>query len=172
MAYSYFDWLVGFIAPDYATSSSYQNVLYALYKRDFEWFVHNDDNREEDGLDLRLKYENITGATCDKVGPCSVLEMMIALSIRCENELMYDPDEGDRTKEWFWIMMDNLKLNYLTDDVFNFKVFDEIVDRFLQRKYSPDGYGGPFYIHNFRGDMRKIELWYQLNFYLEEMFPL
>ena len=172
MGYSYFDWLVSFVAPDFVASDSYQNVLYALYKKDFRWFVHNDDNRAEDGLDLRLRFEDDTSETCDKVGPCSVLEMMIALAIRCENELMYDPEEGDRTDQWFWTMMDNLKLNYLTDDVFNLRDFDQIVDRFLDRTYEPDGYGGPFYIHNFRGDMRKIELWYQLNFYLEEMFPL
>ena len=33
---------------------------------------------------------------------CSVLEMMIALAIRCEEHIMDDPDVGNRTGQWFW----------------------------------------------------------------------
>ena len=170
--WGYYDWLVGYVAPDYETRDIYQNVFNYLYDTDFKWFVKNDDNRAQDGLELRSTFENYTGETCDKIGECSVLEMMVALAIRCESDLMYDPDEGNRTSEWFWIMMENLKLNYLSDDVFDAGEFYTIIDRFLDHTYDPDGYGGPFYIHNFKGDMRKIELWSQLNYYLEEEYSL
>ena len=44
------------------------------------------------------------------IRPCSVLEMMIALSMRCEEQIMDDPDIGNRTGQWFWDMIDNLGL--------------------------------------------------------------
>ena len=110
------------------------------------------------------------GTLCEKQGPCSVLEMLIALAIGCENYIMYDPDEGDRTDIWFWGMIENLGLDALDDWAFNYEEFNAIIRRFLDRKYDKDGYGGPFFIENFERDMRKLELWYQLNYYLKSRF--
>lgn len=96
-----------------------------------------------------------------------MLEALVALAQDCENEIMYDPDEGDRTGVWFWEMIENLGLDGLDDWCFDEDDFEYVVRRFLDRKYKADGQGGPFVIRGFRGDLRRVELWYQLNFYMK-----
>ena len=167
---NYLDWLSEIAIPDGHQRDCYQKLMSALYSEDFYWSVSNDENRAEDGEQLRKYYEDEMGILCEKQGPCSVLEMLIALAIGCENYIMYDPDEGDRTDIWFWGMIENLGLDALDDWAFNYEEFNAIIRRFLDRKYDKDGYGGPFFIENFERDMRKLELWYQLNYYLKSRF--
>ncbi len=83
---------------------------------------------------------------------------------------MHDPDEGDRTAIWFWEMMDNLRLTTQDDYQFDERFSNRVITKFLQRKYSPDGNGGPFYIPNCDQDLRKVELWYQMNYYIQDQF--
>lgn len=169
---SYFDWLAELIYADDYTRNCYQKVLSLLFSTPFYWSVDNDGNRAKDGLNLRDEYQKATGFNSHRYGVCSVLEMMVALACRCEDDIMHDPDEGDRTYIWFWEMMDNLGLTDQDDYQFDEETSREIIDRFLNRKYGPNGEGGPFYIENCRQDLRKVELWYQLNFYIEDRFCL
>lgn len=83
---------------------------------------------------------------------------------------MYDPDLGDRTSEWFWDMIVNLGLDRMDDWGFDYDSFDETMERLLNRKYDKNGYGGLFYIEGTRIDMRKTEIWYQLNYWLRSRF--
>ena len=164
---NYLNWLSEIAIPDADQRDLYQKLLLGLYSEDFYWSVKNDGNRAGDGENLRWIFEDETGLICEKEGPCSVLEMLVALARDCENEIMYDPDEGDRTGVWFWEMIENLGLGEMDDWCFDLDQFDVVMRRFLDRKYGADGDGGPFYICGFRGDMRRIELWYQLNFYMK-----
>ena len=95
--------------------------------------------------------------------------MMIALAIRCENDIMDNPNMGDRTSQWFWGMITNLGLGSMTDRNFDIRYVDEIIERFLDRKYEPDGKGGLFRIRHFNRDLRKVEIWYQLCWYLDSI---
>lgn len=125
-----------------------------------------------DGLDLRAEYLDWNGDDETLNGPCSVLEMMVALARKCEQTLMYDPSKGDRTELWFWIMIDNLGLTCMDEYDYDEDYCDYILERFLNREYESDGYNGPFFVHGFDKDMREMELWYQLNFYLESNYPV
>lgn len=167
---NYLNWLSEIAIPDADQRDLYQKLLLGLYSEDFYWSVKNDGNRAGDGENLRWIFEDETGLICEKEGPCSVLEMLVALARDCENEIMYDPDEGDRTGVWFWEMIENLGLGEMDDWCFDLDQFDIVMRRFLDRKYGADGDGGPFYICGFRGDMRRIELWYQLNFYMKNRY--
>jgi hypothetical protein len=100
-------------------------------------------------------------------GPCSVLEMILALAIRCEENIMDDPLKGDRTKQWFWGMINNLGLDTMTDMNYNERFIDDCVCRFLNRDYEPDGRGGLFTVRNCYEDLRNVEIWYQLLWYLD-----
>jgi hypothetical protein len=100
-------------------------------------------------------------------GPCSVFEMMIALAIRCEENIMDDPSKGDRTGQWFWGMITNLGLGSMMDHRFNKIFVDDTIKRFLDRDYEPDGKGGLFRIRNTNKDLRTVEIWYQLCWYLD-----
>lgn len=174
---NYFDWLVLLIAPDYHRRDHFTKLLYALYSVDFTWVVSRDKNRAIDGLDLRDQYEHETGLFCDADGPCSVLEMFIALSIRCENELMYmyDPKKGNQTERWFWMILDNLGLTQYDD---SFRMDDEEIDaeiddilyRFMDRDYGPNLEFCPFPVRYFVPDFEKMELAYQMNHYIKENF--
>lgn len=167
---SYLDWLEWIVFPDINECKCYSKVLSGLFDIEFDWKIDHDRNRAKDGLGLRERYEEEMDVSCWKDGPCSVLEMMVALAMRCEDQIMYDPDEGDRTWMWFWEMFNNLGLSALTDDFFDEREFRAVVSRFLGRRYRRDGYGGPFYIPETELDMRKVELWYQLNYYLQSKF--
>ena len=167
---TYLDWLAIIAFPDGEQRNLYSKVLYRLHEVDFRVVISKDENRARDGESLRLMFEDETGLECDKSGQCSVLEMMVALAMRCENQIMYDPDEGDRTDLWFWEMFNNLGLSCLYGNKYDEKEFQKIIVTFLNRGFGANGYLGPFYIPDFEGDMRKIEFWYQLGYYIESKF--
>lgn len=166
----YLEWLSSKVIPDVDKRVSYQKLLGALHETKFIWNVDNDGNRAFDGEKLRIIFEDETGEVCRFKGACTVLEMMVALAIRCENDIMWDPDVGDRTYIWFWDMIRNLNIDWMDDWAFNQEDFDDVMDIFLSRKYDKDGYGGLFYIAGTSIDMRKIEIWYQMNYWLRSQF--
>jgi len=170
----YYKWLCGFIFT--SRRRCYKRLVKYLHGVEFTYFIPFDENRAEDGLSLRGRFANDKGYSEDHIlnmlgdDPCSVLEMMIALAIRCEEHIMEDLEYGDRTGQWFWSMVDNAGYNKLTDLEFNSREAEEITDRILKREYGPCGEGGLFYIKSRCEDLREVELWYQLCWYLESYF--
>ena len=81
---------------------------------------------------------------------------------------MDDPRYGDRTAQWFWRMMSNLGLGLMTDDIYDRGLVKHKLDIFLHREYEPDGKGGLFYIRDCAEDLRKVEIWAQLCWYLDK----
>ena len=170
----YFCWLVGLIGDDYI-SMHYQKLLWKLYQTEYTWELDYDKNRASDGLYLRQMYVDQGGFWMDsglREEGCSVLEMMIALSKRVENDIMYDPDYGDRSRVWFWTMLQNLGLDSYDDYNWFESEVDRILDVFLHRRYAKNGVGGAFPIRNQTRDLRKTDLWWQMNAYLEENYPV
>ena len=80
---------------------------------------------------------------------------------------MDDPAYGDRTVQWFWSMIKTMGLYSMTDDRFSIDYVSQVVDRFLNREYAPNGEGGLFKINNCEYDLRDVEIWYQLCWYLD-----
>ena len=169
---TYFDWLVIRISPDYHQRDIYMKLLFALFSKEFRWVVKRDQNRAKDGLDLRSEFEQETDLCPDILGPCTCLEMFIAMAIRCENDLMYnyDPDLGDQTDRWFWTMMSNLGLLNYDDMDFDPDAVDDILERFMDRDYGPNLEYCPFPMRYFVPNFEKMELAYQLNYYIRENF--
>jgi hypothetical protein len=119
---------------------------------------------------MQKDYEDqMEGVMRELNGPCTVLEMMIALAIRCEETIMDDFDVGNRTGQWFWGMVTNLGLGSMTDIRYDERYIDDVLTRFLNREYEPDGKGGLFTIRRCDRDLRKVEIWYQLCWYLDSM---
>ena len=102
-------------------------------------------------------------------GPCTVLEMMVALAVRCEEDMMDDPDYGDRTSQWFWNMVVSLGLGGMTDRVYDYERVEMVIQRFLNRDYEPNGKGGLFTLRHAPFDARKVDIWHQLCWYLDEL---
>ena len=100
--------------------------------------------------------------------PCSVLEMVLALAIRCEDTIMANVRYGDRTTQWFWSMIKNLGLSYMTDERFNKDEAIRIIYKFMERQYEPNGRGGLFYMPDRNEDLTQIDIWTQLCWYLDK----
>ena len=153
-------------------SNRYFEWLCRLHTIDFEIVINMDQNRAEDGIDLRYRFGNDEGyiqpmiASFLDIVPCSILEMMVALSIQCEN-IMSDPEKGNRLGKWFWSMIDSLGLGILDDDHFDEGYARYVIGKFLNRDYSRDGEGGLFTIKNCEYDLRKVEIWHQMCLYLD-----
>lgn len=170
----YFEWLISYTKD--RKHVKYRKLLMLLHNTEFRYTIPLDSNREEDGIDLRyrfscrLKYRKMNINILDYLDePCSVLEMMIALAIRCEDSIMDDPDIGNRTSLWFWLMVENLGLEYMKDDVFNKDDAIEKINVFLDRRYKRNGEGGLFIVNNARRDLRNVEIWYQMCWYLDSI---
>lgn len=134
-----------------------------------------DENRAEDGTDLRYRfgeayrYKDAEVAANLDDRPCSVLEMMVALAIRCEEHIMDDPAVGDRTGRWFWDMVDNLGLGAMSDARYEEEYIDAVLERFLNRKYDRDGAGGLFTVKRCPHDLRSVDIWYQMCWHLDDV---
>lgn len=166
----YFDWLCEIVdSKRFSKHVSYRKLLMHLHNIEFTWFIPYDDNRADDGIMLRRKYAlaHHDEELSDYIsGPCSVLEMMAALAIRCEESIMDDTLFGNRTGQWFWGMIHNLGLSPMNDSNFDAEFVDDVIARFLNREYEPDGKGGLFTIKNCDHDLRTVEIWRQLSWYL------
>jgi len=140
---------------------------------DFYWSVPNDGNRIEDGLKLReLFMQRHDFFVLDF--PCSVLEVLIGLALRMEDNLA-DPSKGDRTAEWFWEMIANLGLDQFHDQNYQEAGGDTnvgyILRTFMDRTYTRRGEGSLFPSSRRSGrNLQRVELWYQLMAYLEENY--
>ena len=166
----YFQWLIKRVYDKRnSRHNSYMRLLEFLHKWIFVWTVGLDANRAADGLELRTRCEEETGFDCHFDIPCSVLEMMVALAVRCEDQLMWDPDRGDRAGLWFWTMIVNLGLGGMTDEFFDEEYAGFAVRRFLNREYDAYGNGGLFIVKNPMEDMREVDIWQQMNWCLGEL---
>ena len=169
----YFDWMYNLVCRNrYSKNISFKKVFSYLNDTKFTYSIRMDLNRAKDGTELRRRYANefkIANIYDRICGPCSVLEMMIALAIRCEETIMDDENFGDRTDQWFWDMMKNLGLGHMDDDEFDEEYVSDVVTRFLNRDYEPNGRGGLFFVRNCDIDLRDVEIWIQMLWYLDNI---
>jgi len=165
----YLKWLMGLVD----VPPTYSDLMIHLNSIDFTWLIRNDVNRAADGLNLRARYYDETGTHCTAevfMHPCSVLEMMVALACRIEDDIMFDPALGNRSSEWFWIMLNNVGLNGMDNRFYDESTVDRVIKTVLNRSYSVDGRGGLFPTRSGGRNQRRIEIWYQMCNFLNENF--
>lgn len=167
----YFDWLYYQVCSARLKNPklTYRNLLYILYTKEFVWLVPNDDNRADDGKDLRYEYLSQEGVRINERDShwldlgCSMFELLIGISRRLEFETEI------RAKKWFWELLDNIELAHFSDALeFDREEVDEVLDRVIWRTYEYNGGGGLFPLIRPETDQRKVELWYQLSSYILE----
>lgn len=179
---SYYWWMLEIPSGrDHIRASDIPNWQKLFRKLDSVIFVsHNedDDNRVEDALDLRAQwYIDVNHIDpwreyeFDKTkwGEPTVLEIMTALAIRMEESIMGDEAYGDRTGQWFWNMIVSLGLGGLTDHFFDESYVDNILQRFMNREYEPNGKGSLFTVFG-RNDMRDLSIWQEMCEYLNAQY--
>lgn len=181
-SHSYFSHLCDLVwSSDYGPkeeTQEYEDVLLeTLHSMEFSALIPNDDNRYEDGLQLREDYYDSMrgGLLAPLSGPCTVLEMLIALSFRLEFESAQSYWEKT-PREWFWVLIDHLSLDpcanfTLSIDEYRHKI-EENVTVLVKRRYKSNGEGGLFPLKNPKNDQKKVEIWYQMSAFILENYPI
>lgn len=166
----YLSWLYSQVDDHRVTdpSRTHWRLFTQLYKKEFVWFIPNDDNRIADGTALRYEFVDQSGLGDVDIGwihlGCSMLELLIGLARRLSFEAGREPSD------WFWNLLHNLGIDHFNDrETRGDGYIDEVLDRVIWRTYEPNGNGGLFPLRYPSKDQRDVELWYQLNAYVLEM---
>lgn len=167
----YYDWLRSRVDDADFNPSRYELLMSRLYHTEFTWTLDDDQARAYDGMGLRDRYAKETSQDALTVRmslnfPCTILEMMVALASRCEDQIMEDLFVGNRTGRWFKVMISSLGLAWEYDELYNESYVAYILDSFLHREYDSNGDGGLFRIENVDVNLREMGIWYQMNLYL------
>lgn len=167
----YFEWLYSRFGAvsNRNPARSHWELARQLHSREFVWLVANDDNRVEDGKELRMKFVHEEGtdvldAYWLELG-CSTLEMLVALADRASFETSREPGH------WFWFFLKNLGIDKYDDAHWNEAAHRHVnrkIDQLIYRTYSPTGRGGLFPLQSAVEDQRRVELIYQMSAYFIE----
>lgn len=154
---------------------NYSSLMKKLHNTPFKWVIERDENRASDGLCYRefffhsLDSEKIYRQFNEEMYPCSVLEMLVALAIRVDDEYIGDPS-NPHPENIFWEMCCNLGLENMKNDE-NFEAeFLKKINKFLEKDYDFNGKGGIFPVKHPKKDHRKIEIWSEMMEYLSENY--
>ena len=146
-------------------TKKYLYLVSAITDVEFVWRHPMDENRAIDGLELRQDFEYETGEFLDKssglMPNCTFFEMLAALSIRCENQLMRNLSVGDRTSKWFFEFLDNLEL---LDERLREDDIKDIAEGFM------DGDIDMFPLKNKGIKQKNEQIWKQLSAYINENY--
>lgn len=161
----YFKWLLRIIDPT-EVSHDFMNLLFEM---PFMYQKSGDEARAKDGLSLRTKYQDEEDPDFEYDEPCSVLEMMIALAFRAE-DILYDPSDGTHAPSIFWQMVASMGIKNAANDKFDYYDARRKIFGMMGRKYTHNGKGGLFYIPSCNEDLREVEIWYQMLWYVNKYY--
>lgn len=161
----YYIWLRSLVRD--CNHVGYEKLIKQLDSIEFTWVFALDENRAAGGLNLReeFAFENSIDSDNVRSGPCSVLEMLIGVAKHMEDQI---PESLDSC---FWILIRNLGLNLYSDDYYNPSEVEYIIDKWLARQYKENGLGSIFPLKYYPGDCRYIDIWSQMNAWINENYP-
>lgn len=170
----YFTWLATLAFPNESFQGSYSKLLLQLYDTPYEWDRAQplDENRYVDGLNLRESFAYKMKLPEDVVhdaivGRCSMLEMLCALGVRIDNDIMANPSTGyDHGYYWIQEMLGNLGLLHYENDYWDHDAVATIISDFYSKNFAADGLGGLFYIPGSQRDLRTMNVWEQMCYYI------
>ena len=176
---AYFKWLGSLIKDSDQDKKPYSFLINQLHHTTFYSLVPNDDNRGKDGENLRVRFmEHYESHVQPLYGrSCTLLEMLIALAFRMNEIMIGEPFELS-VSECFWLFIRNLDLEWYKDIAAYDDIFvgaeksrlEEIIQNFLERRYTYNGHGGIFPLKKAKRDQRTTEIWYQMSDYLLENY--
>lgn len=167
----YFKWLCELVC-DKHRGKYFGRLLETLHMREFTWLMNLDADRASDGVSMREKFAYYHNLELDIVleeleGPCSVLEMMVGLAYRVENQIMGEVGDED-VGRWFWNMVDNMYLGNMDNGNYDELYVQQSIDILLDRNYQRNGSGGLYLIADSDRDAREMTIWAQMCHYLND----
>ena len=169
----YLDWLWDIVSYEKDHTEYYEafRLLYDIpYRYVMAWDAHriSDGNKMREQFIYDRKYARSRIEQLKTDYDISVLEVIIGMIIRAV-EMWGEGDLEAEVEDIFWDCLDNLGiLDYDILDPNERECALACIDDFLDRKYRPNGAGGLFYIPKPAEDLRKVELWMQLSWYMTE----
>lgn len=148
---------------DIVDGRGYENLLLHMFNTPFYCKVASDENHLHHCNDLRSE------CNAHLADDYNVLEFFIALA-RGMDDILHDLKHGDRTADWFWMMMENMRLTQYTNPHYDEEIVDIIISRFVERKFNKNGDGGPFPLRHPLANMKRTDWWYAMNWYVEENY--
>ena len=176
---TYIEWLVkdklGLTDKEW---KKYNFLCNSLAKIEFIAVHPLDENRAEDGLELRSQFSDETGLYLDGSSGltvrCSMLELIAGLAIKVENRIMRNISIGDRTSKWFFVMIDNMDFSKMTNNDWKYDYEDyirKVCSSIINRDYGSNGVGGLFPLKNDSKNWTNEEIWVQCMAFLRENYP-
>lgn len=168
----YQEWLYDRLGLKDRDIKRYSKLFDYLLNLEFIWIHPRDENRAADGKALREQFTYETGLYLDGssglMPQCTVFEMIAALAIRMEDQLLRNLELGDRTYKWFFLMLENCGLDKYHNRAWNQLEVRDICDKFMHRIYKKNGKGGLFYTKRRDLDLKNEEIWRQCMTYINE----
>lgn len=175
----YFRWLCELVCAE-GMDHSYLILCRKLFDQPFEVKLEMDQNRVGDAKTLRQEYakdaseEDLSDViSMQDREHANCFELLVALARRMAYEID-DLSGSDMVPGCFWEMVENLGLGNFSDEEYSQTWFEQMADDILKkwvgRKYKADGRGGLFPLKAPTGDQRKVEIWYQMMGYLMENY--
>lgn len=171
---TYFDWLKSEAFSNRNEARTYEGVLRELHDIPFYWTIVSDDNRAGDAMSFRqYEFLNFQDGLDDMdqfalaawaTAAPSVLEVLLGIARRWCYYF------GGEPPFYFNHLFRNMGFDMCPGRVLSSETRQEIrerVDIWMSRQFSPDGNGSPFPVEGlFQGpDMRKLDIWHQMNAY-------
>lgn len=103
------------------------DVLYAF---EFYWLLPLDESRAIDGKKMRVRYELDTKNDCDIDGPCRLLEMLLALSIRVRQDVLVGTEYD--IHDVFWLILKYIGIDDATNYEYNENYIYSSIEEFLE----------------------------------------
>ena len=169
---NYMVWLTTIATDGHAHDCIYKKLFTQLMSTSFRWSsgIPLDENRAYDGKSLRKKFykyaASTSAMTSEEDVPAAVFEVMVALAMRIEADIMHDTEYGDRTSLWFGHMIASLGLAECNDANYDEAYVSSVLERFMDRCYEPCGRGGLFTTSDPTVLMPTIEIWQQAQIWL------
>ncbi len=152
----------------------YSELFECLHSIPFIYRINRDENREEDGRNLRDGYNipdcynrGLKSAFLSR--GASVFEVLLSLAIRVDDEYIGSPNDP-HPEDFFMEMIRNMRLDRCIGKGYNNNLIRQTVLKWMDRDFSVDGFGSPFPVKHDHRDQRKLEIWDQMNSYIYENY--
>lgn len=161
----YFVWL----GKKVGMGADHSKLMKMLGTIEFKWKLPLDENRAFDGLKLRNEYTGKGGIISKDLAElgCSVLEMLVGLSVRIERDLMGTPGD-DHPERWFWEMLENLGVAEQNDDDFDNIFVSKVVTNWM----FGAGKDNIFVLKQHGKEFKNLQIWDQMMAYLNENYVI
>lgn len=169
----YFEYILEYLAGDgEGDEPSYSQLLWILYNYEFRVVVDMDYNRVKNALYLRDHLAEEAGLRTIGDDYCSVLDILVHLADRMAFNVDRLSERETGLRCYFWEMIENFGFEECTDGDKNWDGEEVmgVLDRWIYRKYDEKGCDTPYPIRHRVKKYQKMELWDQMQIYIEENY--